>query len=57
MFDPDVRVLAGSGVRATDWAIPASAVELVVEVSVTTQAHDRGPKPRYTPASLYILVV
>ncbi len=44
MFDPDVYVIDGSFARDPDWAIPASAVKLVVEVSVTTQAHDRGPK-------------
>jgi Uma2 family endonuclease len=44
MFDPDVYVIDGSFVGDPDWAIPASAVKLVVEVSVTTQAHDRGPK-------------
>jgi len=44
MFDPDVYVIDGSFARDPDWAIPAVAVKLVVEVSVTTQAHDRGPK-------------
>ncbi len=44
MFDPDVYVIDGSFVRDPDWATPAAAVKLVVEVSVTTQAHDRGPK-------------
>ena len=44
MFDPDVYVIDGSVVQDPDWAIPASAVKVVVEVSVTTQAHDRGPK-------------
>ena len=44
MFDPDVYVIDGSFARDPDWAVPASAVKLVVEVAVTTQAHDRGPK-------------
>ncbi len=44
MFDPDVYVIDGSFARDPDAAIPASAVTLVVEVAVTTQAHDRGPK-------------
>ena len=44
MFDPDVYVIDGSFARDPDGAIPAAAVKLVVEVSVTTQAHDRGPK-------------
>jgi Uma2 family endonuclease len=44
MFDPDVFVIAGSFAQDPDWAIPASAVKLVVEVSVTTHAHGRGPK-------------
>ena len=44
MFDPDVFVIDGSFAQDPDCAIPASAVKLVVEVSVTTQAHDRGPR-------------
>ncbi len=44
MFDPDIYVIDGSHVRDPDRAVPAAAIKLVVEVSVTTQAHDRGPK-------------
>lgn len=44
MFDPDVYVIDGSYVPDPDWAVPASAVLLAIEVSVTTHARDRGPK-------------
>ena len=44
MFDPDVYVIDGMRTLDPDWAVPVAAVKLVVEVSVTTQAHDRGPK-------------
>jgi Uma2 family endonuclease len=44
MFDPDVYVIDGSFVRDPDQPIPVASLKLVVEVSVTTQAHDRGPK-------------
>lgn len=37
-------MIDGSFGRDPDWAIPVVAVKLVVEVSVTTQARDRGPK-------------
>jgi Uma2 family endonuclease len=46
IFDPDVYVIDGAIVRDPDWAIPVAAVKLAIEVSVTTQAHDRGPKLR-----------
>ncbi len=44
LFEPDVYVIDGSFAQDPDWAIPASALKLVVEVSVTTQSHDRGVK-------------
>jgi Uma2 family endonuclease len=44
MFDPDVFVLDLEVPLDPDDAVPASAVKLAVEVSVTTQAHDRGAK-------------
>ncbi len=44
LFDPDVYVIDGSFVRDPDSVIPEGAVKLAVEVSVSTQRHDRGPK-------------
>ena len=44
LFAPDVHVIDGDFVQDPDWVIPASAVKLVIEVSVTTQLHDRGAK-------------
>jgi Uma2 family endonuclease len=46
MFDPDVYVIDASAELDPDWAVPVGAMKLAVEVSVTTQAHDRGPKLR-----------
>ncbi len=44
MVDPDVYVVEVGAHFEPDDAIPVSAVKLIVEVSVTTQAHDRGAK-------------
>jgi Uma2 family endonuclease len=44
LVDPDVYVIDESVVLDPDGVVPGSAVRLAVEVSVTTQAHDRGPK-------------
>ncbi len=44
MFEPDVYVIDASFARDPDQAIPVVAIQLVVEVSVTSHAHDRGPK-------------
>jgi len=44
MFDPDVFVLDGTTPLAPDDAVPDAAVVLAIEVSVTTQSRDRGPK-------------
>jgi len=44
MFDPDVYVIDRSAVLDPDWAVPVSAIKLAIEVSVTTQRRDRGPK-------------
>ena len=44
MFDPDVFLIDPAIELDDDHAVPVDAVRLAVEVSVTTQAHDRGPK-------------
>lgn len=44
LFDPDVYVIDGSFIRDPDRAVPATALKLAVEVSVTTQSYDHGPK-------------
>jgi len=44
LVDPDVYVVTNADVVTDLAATPGSAVILAVEVSVTTQAHDRGPK-------------
>ena len=44
LVEPDVYVVDGAVAVDPEDAVPATAVKLVVEVSVTTQAHDRGPK-------------
>jgi Uma2 family endonuclease len=46
IFDPDVYVIARSAVLDPDGAVPVDGILLAVEVSVGTQAHDRGPKLR-----------
>ena len=44
LFDPDVYVVADVDIVTDVAPTPGAGVILVVEVSVTTQAHDRGPK-------------
>ena len=44
IMDPDAYVIDGTFPRHPDRPIPIGAVKLVVEVSVTTQLHDGGPK-------------
>jgi Uma2 family endonuclease len=44
MPEPDLRVIDGDVVLDPDDYVPASAVTLVVEVSVTTRNHDLGLK-------------
>ncbi len=44
IVDPDVYVVEIGAQFEPDDAIPVSAVKLIVEVSVTTQARDRGAK-------------
>ncbi len=44
MVDPDVYVVRDDVLLEPDDAVPVSAVELIVEVSVTSQSRDRGPK-------------
>jgi Uma2 family endonuclease len=44
MPEPDVRVIDGDIELDPDGYMPASAITLVVEVSVTTLSHDLGPK-------------
>ena len=44
LVEPDVYVIDGSVALDPADVVPVSAVELVVEVTVTTQAHDRGIK-------------
>jgi Uma2 family endonuclease len=44
LFAPDVFVLDGGVPLDPEDAVPVGAVKLVVEVSVTTQRRDRGPK-------------
>ncbi len=44
MFDPDIYVLDPTVALDPDDAVPVRAVTLAIEVSVTTQRHDRGPK-------------
>ena len=44
MFDPDVYVIDAACELDPDWAVPVSGVKLAIEVSVTTQRRDRGPK-------------
>lgn len=44
LFDPDLFVLDPAIELDDDDFVPVDAVRLAVEVSVTTQAHDRGPK-------------
>jgi Uma2 family endonuclease len=44
LFEPDVFVLGGAAHLDPDEYVAVTDVKLVVEVSVTTQAHDRGPK-------------
>jgi Uma2 family endonuclease len=46
LFDPDVYVLDGTTPLDPDDAVPDGAMVLAVEVSVTTQLRDRGPKLR-----------
>jgi Uma2 family endonuclease len=46
MVDPDVYVLDGTTTLDPDDAVPEAAMVLAIEVSVTTQARDRGPKLR-----------
>ena len=46
MFDPDLFVLDGTTPLDPDDAVPEAAMVLAIEVSVTTQARDRGPKLR-----------
>lgn len=49
MFDPDVYVIDGSFAPDPDWAIPASAVKLAVEVSVTPRRTTEDPSSLPTP--------
>ena len=44
MFDPDVFLIDPTVELDDEDAVPVDAVRLAVEVSVTTQVHDRGPK-------------
>jgi Uma2 family endonuclease len=44
LVEPDVYVVDRGVAIDPEDAVPVAAVKLVVEVSVTTQAHDRGPK-------------
>ncbi len=44
MVDPDVLVIDGARPLDPEDVVPASVLALVVEVSVTTQSRDRGPK-------------
>jgi Uma2 family endonuclease len=44
LVDPDIYVVDDASDLDPGDVVPASAVRLVVEVSVTTQAHDRGVK-------------
>lgn len=44
LVEPDVYVVDGAADLDPDDAVPAAVVKLVVEVSVTTQAYDRGRK-------------
>jgi Uma2 family endonuclease len=44
LVDPDVMVIAADAVLAPDDVVPSGAVELAVEVSVSSQRRDRGPK-------------
>lgn len=44
LVDPDVMVLAADAELAPDDVVPFTAVELAVEVSVSSQRRDRGPK-------------
>lgn len=44
LLEPDVYVVDGAASLDPDDAVPVSGVKLVVEVSVNTQARDRGPK-------------
>ncbi len=44
LVEPDVYVVNDSADLDPDGVVPLSAVTLIVEVSVTTHAHDRGAK-------------